>query len=86
MTLRINGLLVTQFLPNASKQINCSSERLSFNENDSEIINFLKAISDQVKDKKGNVVEEGDTVFTKIKGGKWEGEVSIHLPRVLYTS
>lgn len=39
-------------------------------------------MSGQVEDKKGNVIEEGDTVFTKIRGGKREGEVSIHLPRV----
>jgi len=32
-------------------------------------------MSAQVEDKKGNVIEEGDTVFTKIRGGKREGEV-----------
>lgn len=30
---------------------------------------------DQVKDKKGNPIHEGDTVFTKIRGGKREGQV-----------
>lgn len=29
----------------------------------------------QVEDKNGNAIEEGDTVFTKIRGGKREGEV-----------
>jgi len=36
-------------------------------------------MSGQVEDKKGNVIEEGDTVFTKIRGGKREGEVTIPL-------
>lgn len=31
----------------------------------------------QVEDKKGNAINEGDTVFTKIRGGKREGEVSL---------
>ncbi|PVH69627.1 hypothetical protein DL98DRAFT_438631 [Cadophora sp. DSE1049] len=29
----------------------------------------------QVEDRKGNAVDEGDRVFTKIRGGKREGEV-----------
>jgi len=29
----------------------------------------------QVEDKKGNAIDEGDRVFTKIRGGKREGEV-----------
>lgn len=33
-------------------------------------------MSGQVEDKKGNTIQEGDTVFTKIRGGKREGEVS----------
>jgi len=33
-------------------------------------------MSGQVEDKKGNPINEGDTVFTKIRGGKREGEVS----------
>jgi hypothetical protein len=36
-------------------------------------------MSAQVEDKKGNVIEEGDTVFTKFRGGKREGEVSVYL-------
>jgi hypothetical protein len=32
-------------------------------------------MSGKVEDKKGNPIEEGDTVFTKIRGGKREGEV-----------
>lgn len=30
----------------------------------------------QVDDKKGNPINKGDTVFTKIRGGKRGGEVS----------
>ncbi|CAD6445442.1 1266da5c-8735-4406-8b5c-562f5489a98a [Sclerotinia trifoliorum] len=30
---------------------------------------------DQVQDKKGNPINEGDTVYTKARGGKREGEV-----------
>ncbi|KAJ8058053.1 hypothetical protein OCU04_012913 [Sclerotinia nivalis] len=29
----------------------------------------------QVQDKKGNPINEGDTVYTKARGGKREGEV-----------
>jgi hypothetical protein len=32
-------------------------------------------MSGKVEDKKGNPIEVGDTVFTKIRGGKREGEV-----------
>lgn len=32
-------------------------------------------MSTQVEDKKGNAIDEGDRVFTKIRGGKREGEV-----------
>jgi len=32
-------------------------------------------MSDQVQDKSGNATVEGDGVFTKIRGGKREGEV-----------
>ncbi|OCK84694.1 hypothetical protein K432DRAFT_413832 [Lepidopterella palustris CBS 459.81] len=32
-------------------------------------------MSTQVEDKKGNSIDEGDRVFTKIRGGKREGEV-----------
>ncbi|KAH9208878.1 hypothetical protein DL95DRAFT_311014 [Leptodontidium sp. 2 PMI_412] len=34
-------------------------------------------MSTQVEDKKGNAIDEGDRVFTKIKGGKREGEARI---------
>jgi hypothetical protein len=37
-------------------------------------------MSGQVEDKKGNPINEGDTVFTKIRGGKREGEVSTKSP------
>jgi hypothetical protein len=33
----------------------------------------------QVEDKKGNAIDEGDRVFTKIRGGKREGEASLYL-------
>jgi hypothetical protein len=36
-------------------------------------------MSTQVEDKKGNAIDEGDRVFTKIRGGKREGEVSTNL-------
>lgn len=36
-------------------------------------------MSGQVQDKKGNPINEGDTVFTKIRGGKREGEVNFSL-------
>jgi len=32
-------------------------------------------MASQVEDKKGNAIDEGDRVFTKIRGGKREGEV-----------
>jgi hypothetical protein len=32
-------------------------------------------MSEQVKDKKGNIIEVGDEVTTKFRGGKREGEV-----------
>jgi hypothetical protein len=32
----------------------------------------------QVEDRKGNAIDEGDRVFTKIRGGKREGEVSLY--------
>ncbi|KAE9370854.1 hypothetical protein N431DRAFT_484985 [Stipitochalara longipes BDJ] len=32
-------------------------------------------MSGKVEDKSGNPIEVGDTVFTKIRGGKREGEV-----------
>ncbi|KAH7357113.1 hypothetical protein BKA65DRAFT_221352 [Rhexocercosporidium sp. MPI-PUGE-AT-0058] len=32
-------------------------------------------MSTQAEDKKGNVIDEGDRVFTKFRGGKREGEV-----------
>lgn len=36
-------------------------------------------MSAQVEDKTGNAIDEGDRVFTKIRGGKREGEVSTYL-------
>jgi hypothetical protein len=38
-------------------------------------------MSAQVEDKKGNPIDEGDRVFTKIRGGKREGEVGISLSK-----
>jgi hypothetical protein len=38
-------------------------------------------MSGQVEDKKGNPIEDGDTVFTKIRGGKREGDVSFLVVR-----
>jgi len=35
----------------------------------------ITTMPDQVKDKNGNTIEKGDYVFTKIRGGKREGEV-----------
>ncbi|KAG9003637.1 hypothetical protein FRB94_003026 [Tulasnella sp. JGI-2019a] len=32
-------------------------------------------MSSQVTEKQGNTISEGDTVFTKFRGGKREGEV-----------
>jgi len=32
-------------------------------------------MSSEVKDKRGEPISEGDTVFTKFRGGKREGEV-----------
>ncbi|EHK97713.1 hypothetical protein GLAREA_10004 [Glarea lozoyensis ATCC 20868] len=32
-------------------------------------------MASQVQDKNGNAIDEGDRVFTKIRGGKREGEV-----------
>ncbi|KAF8861824.1 hypothetical protein BDZ45DRAFT_799730 [Acephala macrosclerotiorum] len=32
-------------------------------------------MADKIEDKHGNPIEEGETVFTKIRGGKREGEV-----------
>jgi hypothetical protein len=43
-------------------------------------------MSGQVEDKKGNAIDEGDTVFTRIRGGKREGEVSIYLSRMPLTA
>jgi len=43
-------------------------------------------MSAQVEDKKGNAIDEGDRVFTKIRGGKREGEVSIYLEYYLLYS
>jgi hypothetical protein len=37
-------------------------------------------MSGQVEDKHGNPIEVGDTVFTKIRGGKREWEVSPNSP------
>jgi hypothetical protein len=37
-------------------------------------------MSGQVEDKQGNPIEVGDTVFTKIRGGKREGEVKLKSP------
>ncbi|KFY20697.1 hypothetical protein V491_03509 [Pseudogymnoascus sp. VKM F-3775] len=34
-------------------------------------------MSDRVEDRAGTPIEEGDTVFTKFRGGKREGEVSV---------
>ena len=34
-------------------------------------------MSSKVEDRVGTPIEEGDTVFTKIRGGKREGKVSI---------
>jgi predicted HAD superfamily phosphohydrolase YqeG len=34
-------------------------------------------MSGKVEDKKGNPIEVGDTLFTKIRGGKREAEVTI---------
>jgi hypothetical protein len=39
-----------------------------------------KIMSGQVEDKHGNPIEVGDTVFTKIRGGKREGEVNPNSP------
>jgi len=39
----------------------------------------ITAMSTQVEDKKGNAIDEGDRVFTKIRGGKREGEASLYL-------
>ena len=39
----------------------------------------ITAMATQVEDKKGNAIEEGDRVFTKIRGGKREGEASVYL-------
>ncbi|KFY09974.1 hypothetical protein V491_07859 [Pseudogymnoascus sp. VKM F-3775] len=33
-------------------------------------------MSGKLEDKTGNPIEEGDTVFTKFRGGKREGEVN----------
>ena len=33
---------------------------------------------DPIQDKKGNEIEPGDRVYTKIRGGKREGEVSAY--------
>jgi hypothetical protein len=33
-------------------------------------------MTDRVEDKEGSLIKEGDTVFTKIRGGKREGEAS----------
>jgi predicted HAD superfamily phosphohydrolase YqeG len=43
-------------------------------------------MSAQVEDKKGNAIDEGDRAFTKIRGGKREGEVSIYLEYYLLHS
>jgi hypothetical protein len=37
-------------------------------------------MSGKVEDKQGNPIEVGDTVFTKIRGGKREGEVNLNSP------
>lgn len=34
-------------------------------------------MSDKVEDRAGTPIQEGDTVFTKFRGGKREGEVSV---------
>jgi hypothetical protein len=34
-------------------------------------------MADKIEDKQGASIEKGDTVFTKIRGGKREGEVSL---------
>jgi hypothetical protein len=47
----------------------------------SNIASLLTAMSAQVEDKKGNPIDEGDRVFTKIRGGKREGEVGISLSK-----
>lgn len=39
---------------------------------------YHTTMSDQVEDKNGNTIDEGDRVFTKIRGGKREGEVNKH--------
>jgi hypothetical protein len=36
-------------------------------------------MSSQVKDKNGKDINEGDRVFTRIRGGKHEGEASLCL-------
>jgi len=42
-------------------------------------------MSGKVEDKKGNPIEVGDTVFTKIRGGKREGEVTYSVdPKLTY--
>lgn len=33
----------------------------------------------EIKDKHGNQIEEGDEVWTKLRGGRREGEVGINL-------
>lgn len=33
-------------------------------------------MSGKVEDKKGNIIEEGDTAYTKIRGGKREGDAT----------
>lgn len=38
---------------------------------------LLRTMSDRVEDRAGTPIEEGDTVFTKFRGGKREGEVSV---------
>jgi hypothetical protein len=47
----------------------------------SNIASSLTTMSAQVEDKNGNPIDEGDRVFTKIRGGKREGEVRISLSK-----
>jgi hypothetical protein len=50
---------------------NCRSSKVLLKE---------KIMSGKVEDKHGTPIEVGDTVFTKIRGGKREGEVNPNSP------
>jgi len=40
---------------------------------------------EQVLSKQGKLIEEGDHVYTKIRGGRHEGDVSAHFLSLTYT-